>query len=253
MQSFSEERIGDFFNAAIRFEINRLHKGVRPFAFISFCESGDRSAQRRHSAGAIVTMLSTEAGCSTLRRIRSRASLASAALLAAFTQPKDEDGRFVNLDGSGPKGLGTALKWGFWDRITGKRPKTPDRAPVPVVAPDQDRIATVYSRSETPGLILSTKLSIAPSGGPLPGMPFAPDQAPSLQAPFFTISRSVGQGEAGHIVNTASAAGFVRSSIEMKTSVEPQERLRDTSSLQLLGLQNNVRARYHKQGAEAQP
>src|SRR5512138_644215 len=61
--------------------------------------------------------------------------------LAAFTQPKDHDGRFTNLDGSSPKGLGTALKWGVWDRLTGKRRKAPDRAPVPVVAPDLARLA----------------------------------------------------------------------------------------------------------------
>ncbi len=64
------------------------------------------------------------------------AILALAMSLAAFTQPKDDEGRFTNLDGSGPKGLGTALKWSLWDRITGKRRRTPDRAPVPSVAPD---------------------------------------------------------------------------------------------------------------------
>jgi L-ascorbate metabolism protein UlaG (beta-lactamase superfamily) len=77
------------------------------------------------------------------RRIAGTLALAVFAMsLVAFTQPRDGEGRFTNLDGSGPKGLGTALKWGVWDRITGQRPKTPDRAPVPTVAPDLARLRT---------------------------------------------------------------------------------------------------------------
>ena len=71
------------------------------------------------------------------RRIAAALGLATLAMiLAAFTQPKDDEGRFTNADGSGPTGLGTALKWSVWDRLTGKRRVTPDRAPVPTVAPD---------------------------------------------------------------------------------------------------------------------
>lgn len=77
------------------------------------------------------------------RRAGAAAALAAAAMtLSAFTQPRDAEGRFTNLDGSEPKGLGTALKWGVWDRITGKRRVTPDRAPVATVAPDLARLRT---------------------------------------------------------------------------------------------------------------
>lgn len=62
--------------------------------------------------------------------------------LAAFTQPRDADGRFVNLDGSVPRGLGAVLEWTVWDRITGKRRVSPDRARVPSVAPDLAALAT---------------------------------------------------------------------------------------------------------------
>ncbi len=61
---------------------------------------------------------------------------ASAMLLAAFVQPRDGEGRFANLDGRQPKGLATVLRWAVWDRVTGKRRVSPDRAPVPAVAPD---------------------------------------------------------------------------------------------------------------------
>jgi L-ascorbate metabolism protein UlaG (beta-lactamase superfamily) len=68
--------------------------------------------------------------------------VALAAAAAPFRQPRDAEGRFVNLDGSGPKGLGAVLKWSVVDRLTGKRRRSPDRAPVPVVAPDLARLAT---------------------------------------------------------------------------------------------------------------
>ncbi len=62
--------------------------------------------------------------------------------LAAFDQPRDSDGHFVNLDGSSPRGLSAVLKWTIVDRITGKRRKTPDRAPVPTVASDLAALRT---------------------------------------------------------------------------------------------------------------
>jgi L-ascorbate metabolism protein UlaG (beta-lactamase superfamily) len=74
--------------------------------------------------------------------------LAAALLLATsapppgFVQPRDADGRFVNLDGSGPRGTGAVLKWMVVDRITGKRRRAPDRAPVPAVSADVARLAT---------------------------------------------------------------------------------------------------------------
>jgi L-ascorbate metabolism protein UlaG (beta-lactamase superfamily) len=58
-----------------------------------------------------------------------------------FVQPRDAEGRFVNLDGSTPNSLGSVLRWVVWDKLTGKRRVSPARAPVPVVAPDLDRLA----------------------------------------------------------------------------------------------------------------
>jgi L-ascorbate metabolism protein UlaG (beta-lactamase superfamily) len=82
------------------------------------------------------------------------ALLAAASLSAvvaaagAFAQPRDEDGRFVNLDGSGPKGLGDVLKWSVWDRLLGRRRSSPDRAPVPRVDPDLALLAAPPARGE---------------------------------------------------------------------------------------------------------
>ncbi len=77
------------------------------------------------------------------RRIAAALALATLAMtLAAFTQPKDDEGRFTNLDGSLPRGLGAVLRWSVWDRMTGKRRITPDRAPVPTVAPDLAALRT---------------------------------------------------------------------------------------------------------------
>jgi L-ascorbate metabolism protein UlaG (beta-lactamase superfamily) len=63
-------------------------------------------------------------------------------ILAAFSQPRDAAGRFVNLDGSFPRGLGTVLRWALWDRITGNRRISPDRAPIPAVAADPALLRT---------------------------------------------------------------------------------------------------------------
>jgi L-ascorbate metabolism protein UlaG (beta-lactamase superfamily) len=62
--------------------------------------------------------------------------------LPAFTQPRDDRGRFVNEDGARPHGLGTVARWAIWDRLTGKRRTSPDRAPVAAVAPDLALLAT---------------------------------------------------------------------------------------------------------------
>jgi L-ascorbate metabolism protein UlaG (beta-lactamase superfamily) len=72
----------------------------------------------------------------------------AAAVAPPFRQPRDAEGRFVNLDGSGPKGLGAVLKWSVVDRLTGKRRRAPDRAPVPTVAPDLARLSTPPARGE---------------------------------------------------------------------------------------------------------
>jgi L-ascorbate metabolism protein UlaG (beta-lactamase superfamily) len=57
-------------------------------------------------------------------------------------QPVRDDGRYVNLDGSGPVGLGSVLKWSIVDRLAGRRRSSPDRAPVPRVSPDAATLAT---------------------------------------------------------------------------------------------------------------
>ncbi len=61
---------------------------------------------------------------------------------SAFAQPRDPEGRFTNLDGSKPHGLADVLRWVVCDRITGKRRASPDRAPVPTVAPDLALLAS---------------------------------------------------------------------------------------------------------------
>ncbi len=73
-------------------------------------------------------------------------SIAAGDTLAAdtFIQPRDERGRFLNLDGNPIRGgIGDLLKWRF-----GERTKAPARAPVPTVAPDLARIATPPRRGE---------------------------------------------------------------------------------------------------------
>ncbi len=50
--------------------------------------------------------------------------------------------RFKNLDGSVPQSFGTVFKWAVTDKVTGRRRKSPDRAPVPRVEPDLAALAT---------------------------------------------------------------------------------------------------------------
>lgn len=63
-------------------------------------------------------------------------ALSATIALTAFAQPRDAEGRFVNLDGSTPRGLSAVLRWSVWDRLTGKRRQAPDRAAIPTVEPD---------------------------------------------------------------------------------------------------------------------
>jgi L-ascorbate metabolism protein UlaG (beta-lactamase superfamily) len=49
---------------------------------------------------------------------------------------RDGDGRFVNLDGSGPHQFRQVWKWAVADKLAGRRRKSPPRAPVPALAPD---------------------------------------------------------------------------------------------------------------------
>ena len=68
-------------------------------------------------------------------------------------QPVGDDGRYLNLDGSGPVGLGSVLKWSVVDRLAGRRRSSPDRAPVPRVSPDAARLATPPAPGEPARLI----------------------------------------------------------------------------------------------------
>ena len=55
-------------------------------------------------------------------------------------QPRDEEGRFVNLDPREDHGLGDVLRWQLLDRLSGAKRSTPDRAPVPRAEPDRARL-----------------------------------------------------------------------------------------------------------------
>jgi L-ascorbate metabolism protein UlaG (beta-lactamase superfamily) len=90
-----------------------------------------------------------------MRSLLTTLALAGLAMTAAAdslppdssTQPIGEDGRFVNLDGSGPTGLGSVLQWSVIDRLAGRRRKSPDRAPMARVTPD----AALLARPPAPG------------------------------------------------------------------------------------------------------
>jgi L-ascorbate metabolism protein UlaG (beta-lactamase superfamily) len=62
--------------------------------------------------------------------------------VTGYAQPRDDQGRFANEDGFPPRGLRAIFRWAVWDRLTGRRRRSPDRAPVPSVAPDLARLAT---------------------------------------------------------------------------------------------------------------
>lgn len=49
---------------------------------------------------------------------------------------RDTDGKFVNLDGSGPQPFRNVYKWAVADKLAGRRRKSPARAEVPAMAVD---------------------------------------------------------------------------------------------------------------------
>jgi hypothetical protein len=51
---------------------------------------------------------------------------------------RDADGRFVNLDGSGPHLFRDVYRWALADKLAGRRRKSPARAEVPAVAVDAE-------------------------------------------------------------------------------------------------------------------
>ncbi len=58
-----------------------------------------------------------------------------------FRQPRDAEGRFVNLDGSGPPPFARIFRWAVVDRLLGRRRRSPARAAVPHRPVDLARIA----------------------------------------------------------------------------------------------------------------
>jgi L-ascorbate metabolism protein UlaG (beta-lactamase superfamily) len=83
-------------------------------------------------------------------------SLLAPALIAALMgagptpppQPRDEEGRFLNLDPRESHGFGDVLRWQILDRWNGTKRSSPDRAPVPTVEPDRDRLRRPPARGE---------------------------------------------------------------------------------------------------------
>jgi L-ascorbate metabolism protein UlaG (beta-lactamase superfamily) len=61
---------------------------------------------------------------------------------SSFPQPRAPDGRFLNLDGSGPPRLASVFRWAVLDQLAGRRRRSPPTAPVPRVEPDLPRLAT---------------------------------------------------------------------------------------------------------------
>jgi len=61
------------------------------------------------------------------------------------TAPRGSDGRFLNLDGSGPSPPGAVFRWAVVDRVVGRRRRSAARAAVPTVAPDLALLATPAS------------------------------------------------------------------------------------------------------------
>jgi L-ascorbate metabolism protein UlaG (beta-lactamase superfamily) len=63
-------------------------------------------------------------------------------------QPRDEEGRFLNLDPSEPHGFGDVLRWQILDRLNGTKRSSPDRAPISTVEPDRDRLREPPARGQ---------------------------------------------------------------------------------------------------------
>jgi L-ascorbate metabolism protein UlaG (beta-lactamase superfamily) len=61
-------------------------------------------------------------------------------------QPRDRQGRFINLDGSGPHSANEVLRWAVLDKIAGRRRKSADGAGAPVVRPDRALLSSAATR-----------------------------------------------------------------------------------------------------------
>ena len=66
---------------------------------------------------------------------------------------RDEAGRFVNLDGTGPHPFRDVYKWAVSDKLAGRRRKSPPRAEVPAVVPDHGALQTPPAPGEGARLV----------------------------------------------------------------------------------------------------
>jgi L-ascorbate metabolism protein UlaG (beta-lactamase superfamily) len=57
-------------------------------------------------------------------------------------QPRDREGRFINLDGTGPHSASEVLRWAVIDKIAGRRRRSEDRSGAPLARPDRKLLAT---------------------------------------------------------------------------------------------------------------
>ena len=63
-------------------------------------------------------------------------------------QPRDEEGRFLNLDPGEQHGFGDLLRWQILDRLNGTKRASPDRAAIPTVEPDRNRLREPPARGQ---------------------------------------------------------------------------------------------------------
>jgi L-ascorbate metabolism protein UlaG (beta-lactamase superfamily) len=61
---------------------------------------------------------------------------------------RDPEGRFVNLDGTGPQPFSNVAKWAIGDKLAGRRRKSPPRAAVPTVSVDPVALRQPPSRGQ---------------------------------------------------------------------------------------------------------
>jgi L-ascorbate metabolism protein UlaG (beta-lactamase superfamily) len=66
---------------------------------------------------------------------------------------RDQAGRFVNLDGTGPHPFRDVYKWAVTDKLAGRRRKSPPRAEVPAVVPDPVTLKTPPTAGEGARLV----------------------------------------------------------------------------------------------------
>ncbi|HET6147267.1 MAG TPA: MBL fold metallo-hydrolase [Polyangia bacterium] len=66
---------------------------------------------------------------------------------------RDAEGRFVNLDGSGPHGIAAVYKWAVRDKLAGRRRKSPPTAPVPALDVDRAAIQVPPAPGEPPRIV----------------------------------------------------------------------------------------------------